>query len=641
MKEPLLASTPKGDLLLVDDVLTNLQLLARLLKQQGHKVRSATNGPTALRAALAKPPSLILLDINMPDMSGYEVCEQLKASELTRDIPVIFLSAHDEAMDKVRGFQVGGVDYITKPFQIEEVLVRVENHLALKKAQQEISLLNAELEKRVHQRTQELEKANQELQQEIQQRQAAQQQLLEMALQDPLTGLPNRTLFIKYLEESLSYSRKEPEDLFAVLFLDCDRFKKVNDSFGHILGDELLIAIGKRLQQVIDKFLFPKTSMQASLARLGGDEFAILLDKMDNVSQATEMAASILQAFCTPFLVAEREVYMNSSIGIAYGDSRYQKPEYIVRDADVAMYQAKEAGKGQYRIFDISMRRRVLEFLQVETELKKAIQQHQIRPYYQPIICLQTGKLEGFETLLRWQHPQKGLLMPGEFMQVAEETGSIVAIDRQILAAACHQMAWWRQQKNHNCGQNQYKICVNLSAWQFSQSDLLSTIDRILVESYLPPTCLTLEITESLFMENRDRAKSMLKSLKQRGIQISIDDFGTGYSSLSYLQEFPVDFLKIDKSFIQQLAPTASPRESAQTGIVPAIINMAHTMGMQVVAEGIETYQQLEQLQTLQCNYGQGFWFSQPVDSNTACQLVTSRQGWELPWQVVENYTKK
>jgi diguanylate cyclase (GGDEF)-like protein len=592
------------------------------------------NGATALRAAFAKPPNLILLDINMPNMSGYEVCEQLKASQQTQDIPVIFLSAHDEAMDKVRGFQVGGVDYITKPFQIEEVLVRVENHLALRKAQEEISLLNAELEDRVKQRTQQLETANQELQQEIQQRQAAQQKLLEMALQDSLTGLPNRTMFIKHLEEALSYSQAQEDYKFAVLFLDCDRFKKVNDSFGHVIGDELLIAIGKRLQQVLDEVLYESTPIPNRLARLGGDEFAILLENMDDFSTATAVATKILEAFCTPFLVAERDVYMNTSIGIVYGDSRYQKPEYILRDADVAMYQAKEAGKGQYRIFDVSMRRRVLEFLRVETELKKAIQNHQILPYYQPIICLKTGQLKGFETLLRWQHPQKGLLTPGEFIQIAEETGSIVAIDRQMLAAACHQMAqWYRQGSNGN--QLQYKICVNLSAWQFSQTDLLPIIDRILVESNLSPTCLTLEITESLFMENRDRAKTVLKSLKERGIQISIDDFGTGYSALSYLQEFPVDFLKIDKSFIQQLFP------NRETGIVPAIIGMAHSMGMQVVGEGIETYQQLKKLQELQCDYGQGFWFAPPMDACTASQLIASPQRWEEWGQVVGNYRKK
>lgn len=622
MKDSFLASTPKGDILLVDDVLTNLQLLARLLKQKGHKVRSAMNGPTALRAAFAKPPNLILLDINMPNMSGYEVCKRLKASEQTQDIPVIFLSAHDEAMDKVRGFQVGGVDYITKPFQIEEVLVRVENHLALKKAQQEISLLNAELENRVKQRTQQLEVANQELQQEIQQRQAAQQKLLEMALQDSLTGLPNRTMFIKHLEEALSYSQTQEDYKFAVLFLDCDRFKKVNDSFGHVIGDELLVAIGKRLQQVLDEVLYKSTPISNRLARLGGDEFAILLENMDDFSTVTEVATKILEAFCTPFLVAERDVYMNTSIGIVYGDRRYQKPEYILRDADVAMYQAKEAGKGQYRIFDVSMRRRVLEFLRVETELKKAIQNYEILPYYQPIICLETGQLKGFETLLRWQHPQKGLLTPGDFIEIAEETGSIVAIDRQMLTAACHQMAQWYQQ-NSNGNQLQYKICVNLSAWQFSQADLLPTIDRILVESNLSPTCLTLEITESLFMENRDRAKTVLQYLKARGMKVSIDDFGTGYSALSYLQEFPVDFLKIDKSFIQQLFP------NHQTGIVPAIINMAHSMGMQVVGEGIETYQQLKKLQQLQCDYGQGFWFAPPMDAYTASQLIASPQRWE------------
>jgi diguanylate cyclase (GGDEF)-like protein len=642
MNEPLLASTPKGDILLVDDVLTNLQLLARLLKQQGHKVRSATNGPTALRAALAKPPNLILLDINMPEMNGYEVCEQLKTNPQTQDIPVIFLSAHDEAMDKVRGFRVGGVDYITKPFQVEEVLIRVENHLALRKAQQEISHLNAELENRVRKRTQQLEAANQELQQEIQRRQQAQQQLLEMALKDSLTGLPNRTLFIKHLEEALSHCQAQPSYRFAVLFLDCDRFKKVNDSFGHVIGDELLIVIGKRLQQVLERFSSPACSLQIQLARLGGDEFAVLLEKMDNFSQATEMAEAILQAFGEPFWVAERDVYMNTSIGIAYGDNRYQKPEYILRDADVAMYQAKELGKGQYRIFDIFMRRRVVEFLQVETEIRKAIHQGQMLPYYQPIICLKSGKLIGFETLLRWQHPEKGLLLPGEFVQVAEETGAIVSIDRQILAAACQQMArWYCLQPEGNGTECNGKICVNLSAWQFSQPDLLSTIDRVLLESRLPPACLTLEITESLFMENRDRAKTILNSLKERGIQISIDDFGTGYSSLSYLQEFPVDVLKIDKSFIQQLSPPSGHIEEAPTGIVPAIINMAHTMGMTVVGEGIETYQQLEKLQALQCDYGQGFWFSPPVDAEAAVEMAASGKAWELPRQVVENYTKK
>ena len=582
------------DILIVDDTLENLRLLSTMLIKQGYNVRKAINGKMALTAVQTVVPDLILLDIMMPEMDGYEVCQRLKANQQTAKIPVIFLSALNEVFDKVKAFEVGAVDYISKPFQFEEVLVRVQNQMALKSAQREILKLNTELEEKVKERTQQLEFAN--------------ARLLKMALYDSLTGLPNRALFLERLEQALNRAKADSVYQFAVLFLDCDRFKVVNDSLGHLVGDELLIAVARRLEASL--------SQKDTLSRLGGDEFAILLTDIQDLNYTTFVADGILESLSFPFQLQGHEVFISASIGIALGNLTVHQPEHLLRDADTAMYRAKALGKGQYHIFAPAMHDAALQLLHLESNLRKAINQQEFIVHYQPIIDLSDGKIAGFEALVRWQHPQYGMISPQSFIPIAEETSLIIPIDRWVLQQACHQLRLWQKEKLTDYP---LFISVNLSARQFAQLDLIDQIDQILTETQLNPQCLKLEITESAIMDNVNFAAVILQKLRERSIGLSIDDFGTGYSSLSYMHSFPVSSLKIDRSFVQRL--DGNPEN---LGLIPAIISIAKTMGMSAIAEGIETTQQLNQLKTLGCDFGQGYLFSKPVEAQTATELIAS-----------------
>ncbi|MDY6783510.1 MAG: EAL domain-containing protein [Cyanobacteriota bacterium] len=598
-------STPtstKADILVVDDTQENLSFLSSMLTRQGYDVRTALNGQMALTAAATVVPDLILLDIMMPVMDGYEVCRRLKLNGQTNDVPIIFLSALSATFDKVQAFQVGGADYITKPFQVEEVLARVENQLKLRAAMREVVQLNSQLERRVQERTSELEAAN--------------RRLFDMALRDALTGLPNRISFLNCLQDDLNRARDNPNYRFAVLFLDCDRFKIVNNSFGHLVGDRLLCEAADRLE-------FCLASDPHHLARSGGDEFAILLSEIDTIDDAIKVADRILHSFASPFELQEREIFISASIGIVMCHRNYTQAEHILRDADTAMYRAKAMGKDCYEVFDASMHDRALHFFEIERDLRAAIAASALEQFvvrYQPIIALTSGKIAGFEALVRWQHPKRGLVSPIEFIPVAEETGLIAPIGYWVLQQACHQLASWQQQGLADCT---LTVSVNLSARQFAQPNLVPKIDFILKQTQLPPQNLKLEITESAIMEYTQTAATLLEQLRDRQIQLSIDDFGTGYSSLSYLHAFPVDTLKIDKSFVHRL--NSDPNN---LGLIPAMIGIARTMSMSVIAEGIETPHQLARLRELDCDFSQGYLFAPPLEASEAQDLIQTSPQW-------------
>ncbi|WRH68487.1 MAG: EAL domain-containing protein [Planktothrix sp. GU0601_MAG3] len=589
------------NILIVDDTPDNLYLLSTMLKERGYNVRCVINGSAAIMGAIADPPDLILLDIRMPQMSGYEVCKQLKSSERTRDIPVIFLSALNEVFDKIQAFEVGGLDYITKPFEIREVLARIKNQLNLQAAKLQIQKLNTELEQRVKERTKELEGAN--------------LRLLHMASHDALTGLPNRVFFMERLMAVLAYTHTYSSSKFAVLFLDCDDFKVVNDSLGHLAGDQLLKAVARRLSNCINP--------NYTLARFEGDEFTVLLEKIESVDEATQLAETIQRALSKSFLLHEHEVFINTSIGIVLGNYEYEQPEYLLRDADTAMYQAKTLGKARYQVFNREMHTRALNRLQLENDLRRAVERQEFIVYYQPIICLSTGRISSFEALVRWRHPQRGLISPNDFIPVAEATGLIVPLGFWVLEHSCRQLKLWQKQSAERGEVFDVSMSVNLSVKQFSQGNLVEKIDQVLEGLKLDSKNLKLEITESAIMDNPELASKLFEQLKKRKIQLSLDDFGTGYSSLSYLHRFPLDIIKIDRSFISNLDSMGKNLE-----VVQAILNLAHHLGMSVVAEGIETPEQLSLLRLLGCELAQGYLFAQPLDAKAAETLLFSHPQW-------------
>jgi diguanylate cyclase (GGDEF)-like protein/PAS domain S-box-containing protein len=437
----------------------------------------------------------------------------------------------------------------------------------------------------------------------------AEAKLLHDALHDELTGLPNRALFMDRLRHSMERSRREPELLTAVLFLDLDRFKIVNDSLGHLVGDELLIQISGSLAEALRP--------SDTIARVGGDEFAILLEGGRDVSDAVRVAERIHDRLTTAINLGGHEVFVTASIGIAVHTPEYERPEDLLRDADTAMYRAKSSGRACHVVFNRVMHRFVMARLQLETDLRRAVERGQLRVHYQPFVDLATDEVMGFEALVRWHHPRRGLLPPDEFLSVAEETGLIVPIGRFVLMEGCRQIRELQRKHPEN---GSLKLTVNLSNKQFFQADLFDQIAEALAASGLDPACLGLEITEGVIIRQADSASSRFSRLKSLGVQLYLDDFGKGYSSLNYLHRFPMDILKIDRSFVSRIEEA-----EGNFAIVKAIVTLAHQLGMEVVAEGIQTADQRARLRGLGCEYGQGFFLSPAVPVDEAEQLLMRR----------------
>ncbi|MFZ6780650.1 EAL domain-containing protein [Undibacterium sp. Ji83W] len=683
-------------LLVVDDVPENIHELLEALKDS-YRIMVANSGLKAIEmVAGATPPDLVLLDIMMPGMDGYEVCRRIKATAAGNRIPVIFVTIFDTTQQKLKGFDVGGADYITKPFDIDEVHARVRIHL-------ELARLRHFLEQLVAQRTALLIKSEEKYRiladyspnweywmapdgsylyvspacmedsgytpeeffadagliekiihpddldqwklhgpksndandtngaalifrikakdgterwiehvcktvydasgkylglrgshRDISQRRYAEEKLDFFINRDPLTGLPNRALFHELLNHALQYAERE-QTQFALLFIDLDNFKTINESLGHSLGDQLLIESAKRL-----KNLLPDID---AIARISGDEFNIILQPGDGKPWVDLLAQRVIEEMARPFQLGGHSVYVGASIGIALYPNDGSDTESLQSNADAALHQAKMQGRGILRFFSSDMSRRAKERLTLEADLRRSIERDELRLHYQPQVDLISGQIVGLEALVRWQHPVRGLIPPNSFIPLAEESGFIVQLGAWVLREACRQIRQWSDQ-----GLRLRQVAVNVSALQLSRGHLLETVRSSLQETGIAADQLELEITESSIMLDQEQSFKSLADLKELGVRLSIDDFGTGYSSLAYLQQLEVHKLKVDMAFVRDMTSNSS-----NASIVKAIIAMGHSLGLEVIAEGVESIGQARYLRALQCDVMQGYLISKPL----------------------------
>jgi diguanylate cyclase (GGDEF)-like protein len=563
-------------LLLVDDDAMNRDMLSRRLARKGYTVLTAESGPRALEMLGSSRIDAVLLDVMMPGMSGIETLKRVRQSHSVSELPVIMVTAKDRSEDVVDALDLGANDYVTKPLDFPIVLARIRTQVNARRA-------------------------------------------------DPLTGLPNRVLFMDRLERLVNRARTPGGSSFAVFFLDIDRFKLINDSLGHLAGDELLIGLARRLETSLRASdTVARIEGEPTLARLGGDEFTILLDGVRSAADAQAIADRLLSVVAQPFTLQGRDIFSSVSIGIVMSASRYERGEDMVRDADTAMYRAKALGKARCEVFDTSMLAAVEQRLQLESDLRHALARNELRVYYQPIVTLSEGQLCGFEALLRWHHPTQGVISPDAFIPVAEETGLIVPIGNWVLHESCRQMRAWDREFPEYA---HLMINVNLSARQCMEPNLVRDVSRILTETGLAAPRLKLEITEGVVLENSDAVVEILTELRTLGVQLGLDDFGMGYSALSYLPRFPFQTLKIDRSFVNGMAG-----EGGNTEIIRAIVSLAAGLAMNVTAEGVETEEQLGRLKDLACEFGQGFYFYKPLAREDAHAVLESRK-----WIVAEH----
>lgn len=746
-------STAEQDLgeqtiLMVDDTPANLSVLAHVLEERGFNVAVAQDGSEALSRAQLIRPDLILLDVMMPGMDGFETCRRLKGIESLNDVPVIFMSALSESSDKLSGFAAGGVDFITKPFQIEEALARVKTHLALRAARHQLAEQNevlrqeivlrrqiehslqqahAQLEERVALRTLELAKANASLKEEITERERtertlrkeeernrrlfesdmigivfgridgyaeeandaflkilgytredlmserihwrditplehqatsewaieefkrhgtatyekeyirkdgrrvpvligitqlagsdnegaafvldlterkqAEEKVSYLANYDALTGMPNRVLFQDRVKQTIALAHRNNLQV-AVLFIDLDYFKHINDSLGHQVGDQLLRMVAVRLQNCVRE--------GDTVARQGGDEFALSLPLHNGSTDAAMVAQKALDALDKVFVVEGHELHVSASIGISLYPDDGHDVESLMRAADTAMYAAKEKGRSNFQFFTSALNKAAHRRLSLTNALRQALVRDEFALYYQPQVDMQSGLIYSAEALLRWRPSGNAAIAPNEFIAVAEETGLILPIGEWALRQACRQLRLW-----HELGYREMLMAVNLSPRQFFQPNFQNMIKHILDETGVPAERLDLEITENILMQRSEDNVATLNRLSGMGIKLSVDDFGTGYSSLAYLQRFPVDALKIDRSFVSGIG-----QDSNRTALVTAIISMAQSLRLNVLAEGVETSEQINFLQAHGCPSAQGYYYSEPVSAEAFTEML-------------------
>ncbi|MBW4519390.1 MAG: EAL domain-containing protein [Scytolyngbya sp. HA4215-MV1] len=604
-------------ILIVDDEPDNFDVIETLLSDhltdsvshpignpinhQDYQLHYAFDGQKAIDALDTIQPDLILLDVMMPGLDGIEVCRRIKAMPEWQAVPIIMVTALSTKADLARCLEAGANDFVSKPVNRIELRARVHSMLRIKQQYDELQAAAKQQAALEAEKVLWLTQHNSELEAKVAERTAqlqAQTQLIQHnALHDPLTDLPNRTLLLEQIAQKIDRVNDSDKKQYAVLFLDLARFKVINDSLGHIFGDRVLTIIAQKLKKHLQ--------ITDLVSRFGGDEFVILLENITDAAEAIQIAENILADFQNPLLLNGYQLFIGVSIGIVLGNESYQEPADLIRDADIAMYRAKRKGENTYQVFDAAMHTQALHRLTLESDLRQALERQEFIVYYQPIIDILNDRLIGFEALVRWQHPTRGFVSPVEFVPIAEETGLIVPLDQWVFQSACQQLATW---KNQFPREVPLKMSVNLSAQDLRKTSLVEEIDRVLKQAGLTGDSLTLEITESMLVEDINKTIELLNQLKARKIQISIDDFGTGYSSLNYLHRLPADFLKIDRSFVGQMQP-----DNRNYQVVSTIIALSNQLGLATVAEGIETQQQHQWLQQLGCELGQGYLFSKPL----------------------------
>jgi diguanylate cyclase (GGDEF)-like protein/PAS domain S-box-containing protein len=724
----------KGEVLIVEDTPASLKLLSDLLTEAGYYVRQAPNGELALWTVQSRPPELILLDVRMPGIDGFEVCRRLKAAPATAHVPVIFLSAQHDTDDKVRGFALGGADFIAKPFQTEEILARTDAQVRLGRAQLALAAERAHLEQRVRERTAELAELAASLEREVERRRAneetlrlaarvfaatqdaiviadaggvivatnpaftaisgydggemtgrhvstlqtvqhntsayqdmmaalaghghwsgemlarrkngatfpgllsvstvtgadgavenyivvfmditerkAEQHMIDfLSYHDALTGLPNRLLARQCFDEAQATAQRNGQ-FVAVMCLDLDRFKSINDSYGAPVGDQALQAVARFLRGCVPE--------GATVSRQGGDEFQIILPDDSHLTATMATAQAILAGLRDGLTMggeagASQHVALTTSIGIAVCPADGSTLDELLRNADTALYRAKEVGRDNYAFFTERMDADIRAKLAIQAQLRGAIARGEFEVHYQPQMCLRTGSMLGAEALLRWHNPVLGHVPPNRFIPLAEEYGLIAAIGVWVVDTVCAQIAAWQA-----VGLGTVKVAVNLAGSQFAHDSTVASVEQALRRHGVPPASLGLEITEGTVMGDPDKAVAALGRLKDIGVAISLDDFGTGYSSLAYLKRFPIDVLKIDKSFVDDVTTKAS-----DAAIALSVISLAHNLNMRVIAEGVETREQVEFLAAHGCDEMQGYYFSRPLAAGAYTTLLREKR---------------
>ncbi len=585
-----------------------------------YEIDSAMQGEEGVRMVreareAGRPYAMAFVDMRMrPGIDGLETVERLWRED--PDVQVVICSAYSDYSSEDLVRRLGHSDrllFLRKPFDNAEVSLLAAGLTTKWNLGRQAAMRMSELERLAAEQTS-------ALRQEVAERRAAEERLRHMALHDALTGLPNRAYLMRRLQACIERRKRDDQYRFAVLFLDLDNFKLINDSLGHDTGDELLVAIAQRLTSAVRTLDSVVHIAEDTTARLGGDEFIVLLDGLKRASDAVVVAERIQQRLSQSFDLRGHDVAVSVSIGIAVVEQPYERPEDILRDADTAMYRAKSAGKARHAIFDERLHAEALARLKLENDLRRGMEEGQFRLVYEPIVTTRSGDVIGFEALLRWQHPERGLVHPVDFIGALEETGLIVPLGYWVVREACRQLNEWRRAVPQR---RDLAVSVNLSKRQVVEPGLVAEIARILEETGTPGSALNLEITESAVMERMDLMSSVLRDLKALGVQLHLDDFGTGLSSLSCLHQFPIDVLKIDRSFITSMGEN---RQFA--AVVHAVLTLAQELNLRVVAEGVETSGQLAQLLNLGCEYIQGFHVSESLDANEAAELIRAGLGW-------------